>query len=242
MRFQEKICIANWKLNKTLSESRKFCQELAPFLKSNKIWIAPSLCNLSPLIQEFPQMTFGAQKVSKFSQGAYTGEVSGAMLRDLGVKFCLCGHSERRRHFHETDRDIASQLAELLKQGITPVLCIGETKEEHEKGMTEAVLTSQIQEGLILLGSHPVTLLIAYEPVFAVGTKEPLSADRVQKILALIANKVSKIHPHVTLTCLYGGSVDPSNIDEYLMQPAIGGVLVGSASLDMTTFKQMINP
>jgi triosephosphate isomerase len=240
MRFEKKYFIANWKLNKTLTESIKFCEQIIDVVHHSHVMIAPSFCNLSLLIERFKNLKFGAQSVSRYSHGAYTGEVSAKMLQDIQANFCLIGHSERRQHFHETNESVAFQLKEAIDAHLLPVLCIGESLEAKNLGLTKQVLKEQLIEGLKFGLDQAFELFIAYEPIWAIGTSLAATAEMTDEILEWIKKTVFQINPKISLKLLYGGSVNLDNIDSYLEKKHIDGVLVGGASLDLQTFKKFI--
>jgi triosephosphate isomerase len=227
-------------MNKTLTQSVEFCEKIQAEIKKQNAWIAPPICNLQPLKKQFSEINFGSQNVSSFSHGAYTGEVSASMLKDLQVSFCIVGHSERRKYFHETDEIIAKKMDLLVTEKITPILCVGETLTEKENQQTEKVLFSQLEKGLQLVKDRSFDLFVAYEPVWAVGSSIPATPDLAEKILLKLQAEVKKICPHVHLKLLYGGSVNQENIDEYLKYNVIDGVLVGGAALEEKTFKNFL--
>lgn len=240
MRFKYKYFIANWKMNKTLTQSIEFCEKIQGEIREQNAWIAPPICNLQPLKSLFPKIHFGAQNVSSFSHGAYTGEVSALMLKDLQVPFCIIGHSERRKYFLETDEIIAKKMDLLVQEKIIPILCVGETLAEKENHQTESVLFSQIEKGLQLVKDRSFDLFVAYEPVWAVGSSIPATPELAAKVLTKLQIEVKKMCPHVQLKLLYGGSVNQENIDDYLSHKVIDGVLVGGAALDEKTFKNFL--
>jgi triosephosphate isomerase len=240
MRFQEKFFIANWKMNKTLSESMQICESVENHVNGQNVWITPSFCNLYPLKSIFNELKFGAQNVAAFESGAYTGEVSAKMLSDMQIPFSLVGHSERRYIFHENDLQVSHKLNLLVKEKILPVLCVGETLEQRNANLTEAYIANQLKAALHDLKDQTFDLFIAYEPVWAVGSSKPASSVEVNHILNQIKLMTKMIAPNVTVKTLYGGSVDISNIDTYLKQPMIDGVLVGGASLKLETFLEFL--
>lgn len=177
----------------------------------------------------------GAQNVHWETSGAYTGEVSAPMLLDLGVRYVVIGHSERRQYFGETDETVNLRIKAAQAAGLTPILCVGETKQQRDAGEMEAVIAGQIERGLV--GVDQTNLVVAYEPIWAIGTGdtcESLEANRVIGLIrAQLANKDVSIQ--------YGGSVKPDNIDEIMAQPEIDGALVGGASLKADSFARIVN-
>lgn len=236
----KKIIIGNWKMNKTFSETSEFIEELKELYIENWTKIPDiDFAIAAPYIYlfRFPSsggnIQWAAQDVSMYDNGAKTGEISAQMLKDMSVKYTIVGHSERREFFNETDEIVNKKVKQLLKEGIPPVVCIGETLEQFEKGRTEEVLTSQIQKSLE--GVDFYNVIIAYEPIWAIGTGKsatPEQAQKVCKFIKEITNNQARV--------LYGGSVNPSNIAELMAQESIDGALVGGASLDVNTFLKIL--
>ena len=240
MRFEDKIFIANWKLNKTLTESRNFFSEILPFIKNKKIWIAPPICNLYALKLEFKNCVIGAQTVSSFENGAYTGEFSASMLKDINVDFCIIGHSERRNIFFEDDVQISKKLNNLVKNDIYPILCVGESKDEKEKNQTFGKIKNQILSAVDLVKNSLKSIAIAYEPIWAIGSSKPANIKDVNEVFAFIKKITVEILPMTDVKLIYGGSVTPDNISDFLNLTLLDGVLVGGASLDFRNFKSFI--
>jgi triosephosphate isomerase len=168
-------------------------------------------------------------------EGAYTGEISGDMLRELGVRYVIVGHSERRQYFAETNETVNLRLQAAQKCGLTPILCVGETKRQRDAGETESVITAQIEKGMVDVDQN--NLIIAYEPIWAIGTGDTCEAGDANQVIGGI-RKLLK-NPDVTIQ--YGGSVKPSNVDELMAQPEIDGALVGGASLEPDSFARIVN-
>jgi triosephosphate isomerase len=227
-------------MNKTLSESVEFIEQIKQEIHSQNVWIAPAFCHLHPLKKQFPTLYFGAQNISAFEKGAYTGEVSSLMLKDIQTDFCIIGHSERRHIFHENDADIAKKIFQSVKERIFPILCVGETVEEKKQGKTLEVIQRQLQEGLSLVKEHQFSFMIAYEPVWAIGSSLPATPSIAEEVLAQIKKLAIAMVPSCSVKFLYGGSVTLDNIDSYLEKDCIDGVLVGGASLDINTFKNLL--
>ena len=177
----------------------------------------------------------GAQNIHWMEEGAYTGEISGDMLRELGVRYVIVGHSERRQYFAETNETVNLRLQAAQKCGLTPILCVGETKRQRDAGETESVITAQIEKGMVDVDQN--NLIIAYEPIWAIGTGDTCEAGDANQVIGGI-RKLLK-NPDVTIQ--YGGSVKPSNVDELMAQPEIDGALVGGASLEPTSFARIVN-
>ncbi len=177
----------------------------------------------------------GAQNIHWMEEGAYTGEISGDMLRELGVRYVIVGHSERRQYFAETNETVNLRLQAAQKCGLTPILCVGETKRQRDAGETESVITAQIEKGMVDVDQS--NLIIAYEPIWAIGTGDTCEAGDANQVIGGI-RKLLK-NPDVTIQ--YGGSVKPSNVDELMAQPEIDGALVGGASLEPDSFARIVN-
>ncbi len=177
----------------------------------------------------------GAQNVHWEESGAFTGEISAPMLLEIGVRYVVIGHSERRQFFGETDETVNLRLKSAQKAGLIPILCVGESKQQRDAGETEAVIFKQLEQGLVDVDQQ--NLVIAYEPIWAIGTGDTCASSEADRVIGLIRSKLS--NPNVTIQ--YGGSVKPDNIDEIMAQPAIDGALVGGASLDPVGFARIIN-
>lgn len=177
----------------------------------------------------------GAQNIHWAEQGAYTGEIAGAMLTEIGVSYVVVGHSERRQYFGETDETANLRVIAAQRHGITPILCVGETKAQRQAGETEAVISQQIQRGLVNVDQE--NLVIAYEPIWAIGTGETCEAIEANRVIGLIREQLT----YQATPIQYGGSVKAENIDEIMAQPEIDGALVGGASLDPVGFARIVN-
>ena len=181
------------------------------------------------------RIRLGAQNVHWEECGAYTGEISAGMLTEMGVRYAIVGHSERRQYFGETDETVNLRLKAAQKSGLIPILCVGETKQQRDAGQAEQLIIDQLKNGLI--GVEQDRLVIAYEPIWAIGTGETCEATEANRIISVIRAQLK--HPDVTIQ--YGGSVKPSNMDEIMAQPEIDGVLVGGASLAAADFARIVN-
>ena len=246
-----KIIIAgNWKMNKTFSEAEDFFVELTDFLNEEELGkVEVVVCSPSPYLEmasDFAcenQVFIGAQNVNENDFGAFTGEISASMLNSMEIDYCIIGHSERRKYYHETDDLINLKLKKLQEFEIVPILCIGETLEEREKGITEQVIISQLKGALKEIKINN-DLVIAYEPVWAIGTGRTATPQQAQEVHSSIRKWISeKFSSEISdnISILYGGSMKPENIRELLHQPDIDGGLIGGASLDIEKFKAMIN-
>jgi triosephosphate isomerase len=226
---------------KTRAESLEFIEVFKPKLEdtpeNREIVLCVPFTDLDVLSKNLhgSRIHVGAQNVHWEEAGAFTGEVSAAMLTELGVRYVVIGHSERRQYFGETDETVNFRLRAAQRAGLIPILCVGETKQQRDAGETEAVIFNQLKKDLI--GVDQQQLVIAYEPIWAIGTGDTCAAHEANRVIGLIRSKLT--NPAVTIQ--YGGSVKPDNIDEIMAQPEIDGVLVGGASLDPQGFSRIVN-
>ena len=181
------------------------------------------------------RIRIGAQNVHWAESGAYTGEISAAMLTELGVRYVIIGHSERREYFGETDETVNQRLRAAQAAGLTPILCVGESKQQRDAGETENVIFAQLKDGLV--GVDQSNLIIAYEPIWAIGTGLTCASDEANRVIGLIRGKLH----NADVPIQYGGSVKPGNVDEIMAQPEIDGALVGGASLEPESFARLVN-
>lgn len=237
-----KVIIAgNWKMYKTRAEAlemlQKFFDQLDEIPDDREIVICAPFTTLETLSKALhgTRVRLGAQNVHWEAEGAYTGEISGPMLVELSVRYVVIGHSERRQYFGETDATVNLRLKAAQKYGLIPILCVGESKQQRDRGETEALIISQLEEGLV--GVDQNDLVIAYEPIWAIGTGATCEAKEANRIIGLIRGQLK--NPDVSI--LYGGSVKPGNIDEIIAQPEIDGALVGGASLASDDFHRIAN-
>lgn len=244
---RKKLLIGNWKLNHNQASARDFFAALLPSVRQASIDIA--VAPTAPMLGLCAQMLLGhavklsAQNVFYADSGAYTGEYSALQLAELGVHYCIVGHSERRRYFHETDEDVAKKAVACSRAHITPVVCVGESEQERAMGQTESVIKRQVLAVLNHAPGQLHRLVFAYEPVWAIGTGKTASAADAQAIHQLIRSLVAEaLGKEQALQChiLYGGSVTPSNIREICSMPDIDGALVGGASLQAASFLSMV--
>jgi triosephosphate isomerase len=241
------LVAANWKLHKTRPEAAAFVDALAPAtaeLEAVELVICPSHTALATVI-EHPNLGpvhVAAQNMHAEAEGAFTGEVSAPMLVELGAWGVVLGHSERRQLFCESDEALAEKVPAALAAGLVPILCVGETETERDAGETEAVLARQIAADLAALdGEDAATLVIAYEPIWAIGTGRNATPEQAQEAIAFVRSRLADIDPGAAagVRILYGGSVKPANAAELLAQPDVDGALVGGASLDPGDFAQI---
>jgi triosephosphate isomerase len=240
--------LGNWKMHMGARETELFVQTLLPELTETSciVGLAPPFTSIEIAAKSAAGslLRMGAQNMSEYPKGAYTGEISSVMLKEAGAQFVLLGHSERRLHFHEDDSMIHRKVKWALEERLMPVLCIGETQEERDKEMTEKVLTRQLGEALRGFSEKELLkILIAYEPVWAIGTGKTATPEMAQETHHLCRTYLShhwKGEVAQKIPILYGGSVKPDNTAALMKQPDIDGALVGGASLDVASFTQII--
>ena len=236
----------NWKMNMTVAEGTKLITELKPLVAEAKCDVA--LCVPAILIPSMVEaakgsnIEIGAQNVHWAQSGAYTGEISADMLKDYGVKYVIIGHSERRQYFGETNDTVNLRTIKALENGLTPIVCVGETLEERSVGKTEDVLSRQLEFGL--LGIDDVKkIVIAYEPVWAIGTGKTATDEQAQETIKFIRFRLSKMFGEKdadNVRILYGGSMNAGNCKGLMAQPDIDGGLIGGASLKLD-FAKIVN-
>jgi len=237
-----KVIIAgNWKMHKTQAEALEFLQgflnQVSDMPEDREVVLCVPFTILSTLSRNLhgSRIQVGAQNVHWESEGAYTGEISAPMLTELNVRYVVIGHSERRQYFGETDATVNLRLKAAQQYGLTPILCVGETKQQRDAGQAESVIAVQLEKDLIDVDQQK--LVIAYEPIWAIGTGNICEVGEANRMIGMIRSKLS--NPHVTIQ--YGGSVKPNNVDEIMAQPEINGALVGGASLDPQDFSRIVN-
>jgi triosephosphate isomerase (TIM) len=241
------LLAANWKMHKTAGEAEEFVAALLPHLSGARADVA--VCAPFTALAAVVDSARGsalqvlAQNVHEAEQGAYTGEVSIPMLADLGVQGAIVGHSERRQHFCETDRALSLKVPALLAASLLPLLCVGETEEERAAHETERKLRHQVQEDLAAVEDGRLAdVVIAYEPIWAIGTGNVATPAQAQEAIAFIRALVRDRDPSAgdAIRILYGGSVSPDNAAELLALPDVDGALVGGASLDADSFAAIV--
>ena len=238
----KKLIVANWKMNKNAKECFDFFNEFSSkFSQKREAWIAPQSIHLNLIINlgEKCHVKAGIQNCSQYTSGAFTGETSPVSAKELGAHFVILGHSERREIFKENSQIISQKVKTAHQAGLTAIFCLGETLAEREAGMTETVLKDQLHQGLAdqSLASDQ-NLVVAYEPVWAIGTGKTASAAMAQEAHAFIRSVLKEKFPSFgeKIKILYGGSVKPDNVEELLAQKDIDGGLVGGASLKAKDF------
>jgi triosephosphate isomerase (TIM) len=248
--MRKKIIAANWKMNMTLAETENFLQAFRPEVEevtTVEIVIAPpftALAKLSELLGGSQKIRLGAQNFYFEKSGAYTGEISATMLRELFVKYVILGHSERRQIFGETDSLINKKVIAAHANELKPILCVGETLEEREAGTEKEVLEKQLRGALAGVGAEQLLeTVIAYEPVWAIGTGKTATSAQAQDAHAHVRAVLEQLSDKSTagkVRIQYGGSVKPANAKELLNQPDIDGALVGGASLEVRSFAEIV--
>lgn len=250
--MRRKIVAGNWKMNKTFQDADDLINEIVEGLEdTNSNDVDVILCPPFPYIElatDYAQESdyaVGAQNVSSYQSGAYTGEVSAEMLFSMGVEYCIVGHSERRKYFMETDKELISKIELLLKNNILPIFCCGESLPEREKGIHFDIVKSQIEN--VLFQFDPLDfakMIIAYEPVWAIGTGVNATPDQAQEMHAYIRNLVtSKYGKEIAknISILYGGSCNAQNAAQIFSNPDVDGGLIGGASIKSDEFLKIIN-
>ena len=238
--------IANWKMNKTISQAQQYAEKLPEFYEGieNSIWLAVPFTAIHPVRSSLPdRFRVGAQNMNDASSGAFTGEVAGEMITDAGGDFVLLGHSERRSYFHESDEFINRKVLRALESSLSVVLCIGETFEQREAGETKEVLSRQLSLGLASVRKEDLTrCLIAYEPVWAIGTGKTATPEMVLDTHGMVRSSLSSLYDEESaqsMPVLYGGSVSASSSEALSKIEGVDGFLVGTASLDPETFAKI---
>jgi len=228
-------------MHKTQAESLEFLQSFLPQLENTaedrEVILCAPYTNLSVMSKNLhgTRVRIGSQNVHWEEAGAFTGEIAPSMLTEVGVTYAIVGHSERRQYFGETDETVNFRARAAQNGELTPILCVGESKQQRDAGQTESVITEQLKADLA--GVDLSRLVIAYEPIWAIGTGETCEASEANRVIGLIRSQLS----NGDVPIQYGGSVKPGNIDEIMAQPEIDGVLVGGASLDPVNFARIVN-
>ena len=249
-RKRRAVMAGNWKMYKTLGTTKDFFEAFLPLVRETKdrdIVVAPPFTAISIAVEETvgSAVAVGAQDVYWGKEGALTGEVSAGMLAEAGCRYVIVGHSERRQFFHETDDMVAKKALAALTEGLTPIICVGETHEERDSGLAEEVLRRQFRNGPgALTGEEFSRILLAYEPIWAIGTGRTatpeIAAAAHRFIRACVAEQYTAEHG-LAVRILYGGSVKPDNIKGLMAQEELDGALVGGASLDAKSFASIVN-
>jgi triosephosphate isomerase (TIM) len=245
-----RIITGNWKMNKTHAQALDFIKNLIPQLTNEavQVFLAVPFTVIYSSSKEAvgTPLVIGAQNMNDASEGAFTGEIAALMLKEAGAQFVILGHSERRYYFHEDDAFINRKIKRALSMQIRPVLCIGETLEERESGRTQEIIDNQLRSCLADIPADTLkNLIVAYEPVWAVGALEGATPEQAQEIHAACRVCLSEIlNAEIAqqIVIQYGGTVNSDNAGAFLEQPDIDGLLVGRASLSLQSFIEIINP
>jgi triosephosphate isomerase len=247
--MRKKVIAGNWKMYKTSAEARQLVtaliQGITAIGKTRMIVCPPAtaLVEVASLLKG-TSIALGAQNIHWEKEGAFTGEISAGMIKSVGALFVILGHSERRQYFGETDGNVNRKIMAALGQGLIPIVCVGETLDQREKGITKEIVAQQLDRGLTGLKAEQITRLIfAYEPVWAIGTGKNATPEQAQEVHQFIRNRLTALYNDETaqaVTLLYGGSVKPNNALDLLKQADIDGALVGGACLQADSFLEII--
>jgi triosephosphate isomerase len=240
--MKKKLIAGNWKMNGSLATNEALIKALlaevgAPTCLAAVCVPAAYLAQVQMLLAGSPAITLGAQDVSAHEAGAYTGEISASMLKDFGVRYAIVGHSERRQYHGETDAAVAAKAQRVLAAGITPIVCVGETLAERDAGKTEEVVKRQMAAVIHANGHCISEIVVAYEPVWAIGTGKTATPEQAQQVHAVLRAQLKAASDHADrIHILYGGSMNAANAAQLLVQPDIDGGLIGGASLKAPDF------
>ena len=249
-RYRKTVIAGNWKMNMTATETRKFAEELKRIMPRAK-WcdtvICVPACNITAAVKAFKELriSVGAENLYFEEKGAYTGEISAAMLRDLGVKYVIVGHSERRQYFGETDTAVNRKVHAALDAGLSPIICVGESESKREMGVTQDWIALQVKTALYGVPAERLRrCIIAYEPIWAIGTGKTATAQQAGEVCTAIRATIRGLYGARvarSVTIQYGGSMNPKNAQELLAQPDVDGGLIGGASLKPEQFVEIIH-
>ena len=248
-KYRKTVIAGNWKMNQLVSGIKPFMEQLKPELPQPKpcdiVLCVPAV--MIPAMVKYGKdckVAAGGEDVSKFEKGAYTGEVSADMLADAGAKYCIVGHSERRQYHHEDDMLVNAKAKALLEKNIIPIICVGESLEQREMDLTIEYITYQVKAALSgITASQLRHCIIAYEPIWAIGTGKTATAEQAEEVCGAIRAVIRKIYgarPARAISILYGGSMNAKNAEELLAQPDIDGGLIGGASLKPADFAAIV--
>lgn len=245
--MRKPLIAGNWKMNKTVTESIDFVNSIKDIKNDSveSLICVPftSLTEVKKLLKN-SEIKLGAQNMHYEENGAYTGEISPLMLKDIGVDYVIIGHSERRQYFNETDETVNKKVKKALEVDLYPIVCVGETLEERESGRTEEKIRKQIEIGLKDLDNENLNnIVIAYEPIWAIGTGKTATSDQANETISFIRKVVNSMYGEASekVRIQYGGSVKPDNIKELMSKSDIDGALIGGASLKKDDFEALIN-
>ena len=247
--MRKPIIAGNWKMNMAPSEAKELITALIPKVADANcdVVICPPYVDLALAVEltAGSNIKVGSQNIHWAEKGAFTGEISAKMLKEVGVEYAIIGHSERRQYFGETDETVNQRAKAAIAAGITPIICVGESLEERESGKTEELVKAQVEKGLEGIAAEDVAkLVIAYEPIWAIGTGKTATDEQANETIGVIRNTVAAIFGTDTAAALriqYGGSMNPKNVKGLMAMPEIDGGLIGGASLKAVDFSQVVN-
>ena len=246
--MRKKVIAGNWKMNKLPNEAMEFIEGIAPLIKdtNHEVILCVPYIDLfySLLTVQGTNIKIGAQNMHYEESGAYTGEISAEMLKSINVEYVIIGHSERRQYYNETDESVSLKVKKALEVGLKPIMCVGETLEQRENNETEKVITEQVKLGLSKLKKNQVqNVIIAYEPIWAIGTGKTATAEDANNSIKAIRNEIAKEYGKEVaenVIIQYGGSVKSTNAKELFEMSDIDGALVGGASLKVEEFAKIV--
>lgn len=248
--MRNKILLGNWKMNLTVAEATAFAEGAIPLVQRAKdnhilLGVAPTYLSLATVQQHNPDLIVCAQNIHHELSGAFTGDISASMLKAMNIDWTLIGHSERRTYYGETNLICNKKIIQALNQSMKVVYCIGESNDDYDHGRTKAVIRDQLLIGLAGITLDKAgSIMIAYEPVWSIGTGKNASKEHAQDIANFIRERLEEMFDAATAQSaliLYGGSVKPNNIKEYITQPDVDGALVGGASLKLASFEELLS-
>ena len=249
-RYRKTIIAGNWKMNNTLSQTKAFAEELKPIMPKGK-WCSVVLCvpavNITNAVRLFKDchIAIGAETCHYEDHGAYTGEITAEMIKEAGAKYVIIGHSERRQYFAETNETVNKRTKAALAGGLKPIICVGESLDQREQGVTEELVRMQVKIALNGVTADELkNVVIAYEPIWAIGTGKTATADQAEEVCAAIRKVVGELYGEdaaKALTVQYGGSMNPKNAEELLSKPDVDGGLIGGASLKADQFAVIVD-
>jgi len=242
------VIFGNWKMNKTPKEAAEFFQGIAGYVSGTEAadyGIGAPYVDLDIAVKNAGAIKVAAENCNEADSGAFTGEVSVPMLKEIGITYCIIGHSERRTYYNETSAHCAAKAKRLFAADITPILCVGETEAEYDAGKTADVVKTELKESLAGLSADKVSgMVIAYEPIWAIGTGKSADVNTAEACCKLVRDTVKGLYDEATgeaVRIQYGGSVKPGNIKEYMACEDIDGALIGGASLKVDSFKELVD-
>ena len=246
--MRKPIIAGNWKMHKTIAEALEFVSDIKDRVNNEKVEAV--ICAPFTLLKDLKEATkgtsikIGAQNMHFEEKGAFTGEISPLMLKELDMDYVIIGHSERRQYFNETNETVNKKVLKALEVGIDPILCVGETLEEREAGNTKDICKVQVEKALENVSKEDIAkVVIAYEPIWAIGTGKTATSEDANDVIAYIRQVVANLYKDLAneVRIQYGGSVKPSNVGEIMNQSDIDGALVGGASLEANDYIQLVN-